>query len=154
MNNKLFDKYFSKESAFRPISGIPLDDWENKNRRLWSQSELDALWQREVGEFEFNVKGCDLFIKPIDRNEAARLYHYEKKEPGKLFCGQVLKIGRLAFDLACFPTGASATYGDYVMFSIQDCEPCDLGPYRYFIVNDLDILGVVNDPHSLIKKHH
>lgn len=153
INKKLFNKYFPGDRFFTPHTDIPVDDWENRNRKPWSQRDIDDLWKKEVGEFEFTLNGCDILIKPVDRNEAAKLYHYEKKEPGKLFCGKVIKLGNLAQGLTCFPRGASCTYNDYVMFSIQKCEPLDLGPYRYFLVNDLDILGVIDDPYALIKDY-
>ncbi len=134
-----------------PLPDIPKDHWENKNRHVWTQEQIDKLWRDEVGLFEFNINGCDVLIKPFDRNEKATLFHHEKVELDKLYCGKVIKIGRLAFDLACFPKGATCTYGDYVLFSIAECERVDIGFQTFFMLNDLEIAGVVKDPFSVVN---
>lgn len=149
MNSKIIDKFYSQKSLYEPVCYLSKDHWVNKNRHSWWPDEKEELYHSEIEDFKFEIGNCDVLLRFYDLNENADLLNLDSKDPTKLYCGRVIKIGALAFDLACFPKGASATYNDWVLFSIDDAEQIQIKNRIYYVVNDLSIGGVIRDPSEI-----
>lgn len=149
INKELREKLFSQESLFQPVARFPSNHWYNKNRRLWTPEELEAFWKEHLGNSDFNLQKPKLLLKPFNEKEEAFLINHEIKN-SKLVCGKVIKIGELAFDKISFPFGATCTYNDWIMYNPISAERIDLNNKKFFLLDDRDVNGVINDPTLII----
>lgn len=143
------EKMFGDNYKFSPLPNFPRDHWINQNRHSWSEEEIRNLYKKYVGEREIKLNSCDVLIRPVDLNYKSLVIEDQKKDRAPLICGRLIGMGMMAFDLAGFPKGASATYNDYVLFNYEDATDWKIDFNPLVTVNDLDILGVIEDPYKI-----
>lgn len=150
-NDRIINKFYSQKSLYEPVPWINPNHWINKNRHPWSDAEKDNLYYKEMGDFEIDIRNCDLLVTNFNPNDVTLIKKYGK-DSTKIYCGQVIKIGGLAFDKATFPLGASCTYNDWVEFPVTHAEYSIVRDKLFWRVMDNDIIGLIKHPSDILVK--
>jgi co-chaperonin GroES (HSP10) len=140
---------FGDNNKFTHHPLFPDKHWVNKNRHFWTEDEIKNLYEKYVGRREIKLNSCDVLIRPVDLNYKSLVIEDQKNDRAPLICGKVIGLGMMAFCKAGFPKGASATYNDYVLFNYEDATDWKIDFTPLVTVNDLDILGVIEDPYKI-----
>lgn len=136
---------------YEPLPDMPKDHWENKNRRVWTLEEKQQLMLDAFGIDGFRPaqhKVCLLEYNPAE--------HSHLKMPSGSTAhwwnlGKIISLGRLCFDSRTFACGASATYGDYVMFDARRQNRTKFKGGHMIVIEDRDIVMPVKDPVSFVN---
>lgn len=108
------------------------------------------FWKKHLGGLELNMLNTLLLVKPFNQKEFSTLINHETIKD-KLHVGKVIKIGELAFDAICFKFGATCTYNDWIQFDLKTSERVILNSETFFLVEDRQVKGIVDDPKTIIN---
>lgn len=131
---------------YEPILDVPADHWENKNRKPLTHEEKVQLMIDAFGVDCFRPtqhKVCLLEYNPI---EHAKTISPNVNTAHWWNLGKIISMGRLAFDKYTFAGGATASYGDYVMYDGRRCDRTKFRGGHMIIIEDRDIIMPVKDP--------
>lgn len=135
---------------YHPLPDLPLDHWENKNRKPYTHEEKVQMMIDAFGVDCFRPaqhKVCLLEYNPVE--------HAKTRSPNITTThwwnlGRIVSMGRLAFDKHTFEGGATATYGDYVMYKGSFCDRTKFRGGHMIIIEDRAIDMIVKDPSEFV----
>jgi len=133
-------------------SGLP---W--KPPHLWTPKEIQDLVIESLGVDCMAARGYQILLKlwaPSRTTELGleRSDYTLKNQAVEACVGQVLRMGRDAFsDPARFPSGPTATYGEWMIFRINQRQIHQINSHKVAYVNDDRLLGPTNDPAAVLS---
>jgi len=134
-----------KNGIEEPLPFFDETDWRNQNRKKRSQEELDKLFS-EYCDSDFEIAFNEVVLAELNRNEYADFISPEKYKEDTIYAGKIIKMGKECFDKVNFRCGATASYGDFVVYDLLRSQEKNTSTHRLIIVKDRDIIGFFKDP--------
>jgi hypothetical protein len=138
-----------KNGIFEPLSHWSKENWRNRNRRNWTCEELKNLFSdhADIDDRELSKNYILLYNFPRSASEKdGDLLNTTRFVKDTIFIGKIIKMGNYAFDKGTFPTGAIASYGDWVHYDLMKSVEKYGANKQLVLIKDTDIIGLARDP--------
>lgn len=125
-------------------------DW--KSPFEWKDSEVHNLVMEEVGEDIMFATGCKILLKlwvPSDKKNGYYIPETMRSNDMSVV-GKIIGLGGDAFtDPYRFPSGAPATYGEWVVFRPYEDQKMKVNGHLVTFVNDDRIQSFTTNPSNV-----
>ena len=145
-----FDKSV-KNYLFEPIPWLAPDDYRNRNRRVWTQEEIDELKMNAFGTKGVTPASIYLCVEELDLPSETKRAPIKgtNKTTFDVWCvGRIVDIGAKSFDTTEFPPeagGATATIGDIVIFNPMGIRRHKYRKGNLLVMKDVNIMLTIED---------
>lgn len=146
---------------YHPLPFWNKDNWRNRNRKEWTDEEKSQLLIDHFGSDGYepaNYKVCLIEFDPTDRTyfldengEKQYMKDVDLDVRTTWHVGQIVAMGINAFSSDRFPTGAIASYGDFVQFEGSAAQRIRFMNYPMVVIDDTNIVALLRDPEETIN---
>lgn len=149
--------YSPSNYLYEPLPNYPKDHYANRNRRPWPQEEVTKLILEEFGVDIIRPQQHYLLLKEYkpnkDGEKISSILIPAQSLEDRWHVGLIVAMGPLAFDHKYFPTGAPATFGDWVVYNRVDTLRVDTRKNgAYLFVQDKNVINFATYPLDLMSQ--